>query len=143
MPASTQKQSTIPRAWHHFDAKGKVLGKLATEVATLLRGKHKPSFRMHIDSGDIVVITNAKEVVLTGQKETDKTYIYHTGYPRGLRSITAAKLRETSPEEIVIKAVTGMLPKTRLRDAQLRRLKVYAGSDHPHGANLNTKESSA
>lgn len=124
------------RNWHHIDASGKVLGRIATEAAVLLRGKHKVSFRNHIDNGDIVVITNAKNVVLTGNKENDKMYHHHTGYPGGLKSISAHKLRETKPEEIITHAINGMLPKTRLRDAYMLRLKVYAGSEHPHAANL-------
>lgn len=126
----------ITRNWHHLDASGKVLGRLATEAATLLRGKHKVSFRNHLDNGDIVVITNARQVVLTGNKEKNKIYYHHSGYPGGLKSINARHLRETKPQELIIRAISGMLPKTRLRDGYLQRLKVYAESEHPHQANI-------
>lgn len=124
------------RAWHQIDAKGQVLGNVATEAARLLRGKHKVEFRLHKDVGDIVVIINAKEVVLTGNKETEKKYIHHTMYPGGLREVNAAKLRQTKPDAIIINAISGMLPKNKLRDAWLKRLKVYASDEHPHKANL-------
>lgn len=137
--ANNTESTTITRNWHHIDANGRVLGRLATEVAVLLHGKHKINFRRHIDMGDIVVITNANKVVVTGNKETDKFYYNHSGYPGGLKTTNVAKLRQTHPERIIIKAVTGMLPKTLLRDDYLKRLKVYAGSEHPHSANLSNK----
>lgn len=136
---NNNKATIITRNWHHIDASGKVLGRLATEVAVLLHGKHKINFRRHIDMGDIVVITNASKVVVTGNKETDKFYYNHSGYPGGLKTTNVAKLRQTYPERIIIKAVTGMLPKTLLRDVYLKRLKVYPDSEHPHIANLPTK----
>ncbi len=132
--------NNLTRQWHHLDAKGKVLGRLATEAAVLLRGKHKPSFRNHIDVGDTVVITNAAAVAVTGNKETNKRYIHHTGYPGGLRTTNTAVLRKDSPEQIIVRAVSGMLPKNRLRDQWLLRLKVYAGSEHPHVANITKHE---
>ena len=139
---SNTKTTGITRNWHHIDANGRILGRLATEVAVLLHGKHKPGFRRHIDMGDIVVITNASKVVVTGNKETDKLYYNHSGYPGGLKTTNVAKLRQTHPERIISKAVTGMLPKTLLRDDYLKRLKVYTGPEHPHSANLskNTDE---
>ncbi len=130
------KTSLEERNWHFLDAKDQVLGRLATQAADLLRGKHKVGFRRHIDAGDIVVITNAKHIVVTGNKETDKQYIYHTGFPKGLRTMNVATLRKTKPEEIIIKAITGMLPKTTQRDIWLKRLKVYADANHPHQANI-------
>lgn len=141
MTKDKENTSTPVRSWHHLDAKSRVLGRLATEAVTLLRGKNKATFRRHTDSGDMVVITNARHVVLTGNKETGKFYYSHSGYPGGFKSITAAKLRETKPEELVIKAITGMLPKTHQRDIWLKRLKVYADAEHPHAANIETKNS--
>ncbi len=140
MPKSKNDAVTIERQWHHLDAKGKVLGRLATEAATLLRGKHKVEFRRHTDSGDLVVVTNAASVVLTGNKETGKLYYNHSGYPGGLKTIAAGKLRQQKPEELVIRAIVGMLPKTRQRPEWLKRLKVYAGAEHPHGANIKKQE---
>jgi large subunit ribosomal protein L13 len=131
--------TTIERSWHHIDAKGKVLGRLATGVATLLRGKHKVSFRPHLDVGDLVVVTNAKDIVVTGAKETEKLYIHHTGYPRGFRSKTLKAIRAEKPEMIVQNAVAGMLPKTLQRDIWMKRLKVYAGPEHPHKTNINQR----
>jgi len=130
------KPETATREWHHIDAEGKILGRLATEVATLLRGKHKVEFRRHTDVGDIVVITNAAKIMLTGRKETDKLYRHHTGWPRGLRETSVAKIRAVHPEQLLISAITGMLPKTRQRDQWLKRLKVYPGAEHPHQANV-------
>lgn len=130
---------SITRNWHRIDAEGKVLGRLATEAAILLRGKHKVGFRPHIDNGDIVVITNAAKVIVTGNKERDKLYQHHTGYPGGLRSVNLETLRKTKPDSIIVGAISGMLPKTKLRDAYLKRLKVYPGENHPHQANLAEK----
>lgn len=124
----------ITKQWHVVDADGVVLGRLATTVASLLRGKHKPIFAPHIDTGDHVVVVNAAKVVLTAGKAESKLAYRHSGYPGGLRSRSYAELLERQPEELVRRAVRGMLPRTRLGRAQLSKLKVYAGSDHPHEA---------
>jgi large subunit ribosomal protein L13 len=126
------KASEIERAWHVVDAEGLVLGRMATEVARLLRGKHKPTYASHIDTGDHVVIINADKVVLTSGKAEDKQIYRHSGYPGGIRSTSYADLMATKPEEAVRRTVRGMLPKTRLGRQQLRKLKVYAGPTHPH-----------
>ncbi len=120
--------------WYVVDAEGKVLGRLATEVAKVLRGKHKPSFTPHIDMGDFVVVVNARGVRLTGKKLEDKVYYRHSGYPGGIRSTTAGKMLADKPESLVQLAVKGMLPKSRLGRKVLNKLKVYAGPDHPHEA---------
>jgi large subunit ribosomal protein L13 len=128
------KANDIQRAWHLIDAEGLVLGRLSTEVARLLRGKHKPVFAPHVDTGDFVVVVNAAKVVMTSDK-ADKRLIYrHSGYPGGLRSQTYRQLLDTKPEEAVRRAVRGMLPKGTLGRKQLTKLKVYAGPTHPHAA---------
>ena len=124
--------ATIDRKWYVVDAEGKTLGRLASEVAKVLRGKNKPIFTPHIDTGDYVIIINAEKVVFTGKKETDKIYQRYTGYPGGQRETTPAKVRATHPERILEHAIRGMLPKNRLGDALYRNLYVYAGSEHPH-----------
>jgi large subunit ribosomal protein L13 len=126
-----QNKST-EKDWYIFDAKGKVLGRLATEIATLLRGKNKPGFLPNIDNGDHVVVLNAKEVALTGKKEEQKRYYKHTGYLGNLKTYTVPELREDHPEEIINHAVRGMLPKNKLSDLFMGRLNVYAGDTHPH-----------
>ncbi|MFN8039458.1 MAG: 50S ribosomal protein L13 [Acidimicrobiales bacterium] len=128
------KASEIQRDWYVVDAEGMVLGRLATEVARLLRGKHKPTFAPHLDTGDHVIIVNADKVVLTSGKADKKMVYRHSGYPGGLRTRTYADLLAQRPEEAVRRTVRGMLPKTRLGRAQLRKLKVYAGPTHPHAA---------
>lgn len=125
---------SVPKAWHLVDAEGRVLGRLATEVAGLLRGKHKPAFSPHMDHGDFVIVVNAEKVVLTGRKWKQKVYYRHSGYPGGLKATTAEAMRRAHPERIVEHAVRGMLPKTRLGDALYRKLKVYAGPAHPHAS---------
>ena len=122
----------IQRAWHVVDADGLVLGRLATEVARVLRGKHKPIFAPHVDTGDHVIIVNAAKVVLTSDKAEKKIAYRHSGYPGGLREITYTDFMATKPEEAVRKAVKGMLPKNRLGRSMLAKLKVYAGPTHPH-----------
>ena len=124
----------IDRRWHLIDASGQVLGRLATEVAVLLRGKHKPIFSPHLDTGDFVVIINAEKVVLTGKKLRDKLYYRHSGYPGGLKSTTAEEMLKKHPTRVLEAAVRGMLPKTKLGDALFRKLKVYAGPAHPHAS---------
>ena len=121
-------------AWYVIDAEGKILGRLATQVATLLMGKHKPDFTPFLKTGDFVVVVNAQKVHLTGKKETDKIYRRHSGYPGGLREATAGQVREKQPERLIESAVKGMLPKNKLGRQLASRLKVYAGADHPHQA---------
>ena len=136
MKTYTPKKEDIEKKWHLVNADGLILGRLATKVATILRGKDKPIFTPHLDLGDFVVVINAEKVRLTGKKLTDKVYYHHTGYPGGLRSITAGKLLNSKPEEVITKAVWGMLPKGRLGRAIIKKLKVYKGSKHPHTAQM-------
>lgn len=124
----------IDRRWHLIDASGRVLGRLASDVAVLLRGKHKPIFSPHLDTGDFVVVINAKKVALTGKKLKDKLYHHHSGYPGGLKTTTAEQMLKKHPTRVVEYAVRGMLPKTKLGDALFRKLKVYAGPAHPHAS---------
>jgi large subunit ribosomal protein L13 len=128
------KASEITRAWHVVDADGLVLGRLATEVAALLRGKRKPVFAPNLDTGDHVVVVNAELVVLSADKRERKVAYRHSGYPGGLHETSYARLMETQPEEVVRRAVRGMLPKNTLGRQMLTKLKVYAGPDHPHAA---------
>jgi large subunit ribosomal protein L13 len=132
------KAADIQRQWHVIDASDVVLGRLAVQAATLLRGKHKPIFAPHVDTGDFVIIVNAAKVALSGNKLRDKMAYRHSGYPGGLRSMSYAELMAKSPERAVEKAVKGMLPKNSLGRSQLRKLKVYAGPRHPHQAQLPT-----
>jgi large subunit ribosomal protein L13 len=134
MRTYTPKPGDITREWHVIDATDVVLGRLASQAATLLRGKHKPTFAPHIDTGDFVIIINADKVALTGAKAEQKRAYRHSGFPGGLRSQTYAELLAKSPEKAVEKAVRGMLPKNSLGRQQLTKLKVYAGSEHPHAA---------
>lgn len=124
----------IERKWYVVDAEDKILGRLAAEVASRLRGKHKPTFSPFIDNGDFIIITNADKIRLTGNKWDDKKYYRHTGYMGGIKETTARELLAKHPTELVTKAVRGMLPKNKLGRAQLKKLKVYAGADHPHQA---------
>ncbi|ADH85058.1 50S ribosomal protein L13 [Desulfurivibrio alkaliphilus] len=124
----------IDRKWYVVDAEDLILGRLASEVATRLRGKHKPIYSTFMDTGDFVVVLNADKVKLTGNKWADKVYYRHTGYIGGIKAETAEKLRDRKPEELVYRAVKGMLPKNPLGRKQLKKLKVYAGSEHPHQA---------
>lgn len=138
MPTYTPKASEIQRAWHVVDAEGLVLGRLCTEVARVLRGKHKPTFAPHIDTGDHVIIVNADKVVLTAGK-ADRTYVHrHSGYPGGLKSESYARLQARKPEEAVRRSVRGMLPKGPLGRQQMTKLQVYAGPTHPHAAQQPT-----
>ena len=122
------------RDWYIVDAEGKTLGRLATQIATILRGKNKPDFTPHIDTGDFVVVINAEKVHVTGNKREQKTYWRHSGYPGGIRSRTLNEMLERQPEEVLRKAVKGMLPRNKLGRAQLLKLKVYTGPEHPHAA---------
>jgi large subunit ribosomal protein L13 len=128
------KAVDITRSWLVVDADGLVLGRLATEVASRLRGKHKPTFAPHVDTGDHVVVVNASKVVLTAGKAQKETEYHHSGYPGGLKAIGLERLMAEHPEEVVRRAVRGMLPRTRLGRSQLSKLKVYAGPEHPHEA---------
>jgi len=124
----------VARTWHVIDAEDVVLGRLASNVATLLRGKHKPTFAPHVDTGDFVIIVNAEKVVLTGNKREQSFAYRHSGYPGGLRKRSFGELLDTRPERLLEKVVKGMLPKNKLGRAQGKKLKVYAGPDHPHAA---------
>jgi large subunit ribosomal protein L13 len=128
--------ATRERDWLLVDARGKTLGRLATQIADILRGKRKPEYTPHIDTGDFVVVVNAREIAVTGNKRETKLYHRHSGYPGGLRSRTLDEMLERRPEEVIRKAVKGMLPRNRLARQQLRKLKVYAGPDHPHEAQM-------
>jgi large subunit ribosomal protein L13 len=122
------------RDWYVVDAEGKTLGRLATQIADILRGKRKPEYTPHCDTGDFVVVINAEKIRVTGKKMEQKLYWRHSGYPGGIRSRTLAEMLERQPEEVMRKAVKGMLPRNKLGRAQLRKLKIYAGTDHPHTA---------
>ena len=125
---------SVERQWHVIDAEDQVLGRIASDAARLLQGKHKAVYTPHIDTGDHVVIVNAAKVRLTGRKEEQKLYRYHSGYEGGLREERAKDVRQQNPVRLMEEAVRGMLPKTKLGDAMYRKLKVYAGADHPHAA---------
>lgn len=125
---------TVDKKWVLVDAEGQVLGRLATQVATLLRGKHKPNFTPHVDCGDYVVVINADKVRLTGNKMMQKEYVRHTGYPGGQRVVLAADMHKNKPDRMVEKAIKGMLPKNRLGRELFRNLRVYTGTEHPHEA---------
>jgi len=126
--------ATVQKEWLLVDAENMVLGRLATKVAVMLRGKHKPSFTPHVDCGDNVIVINADKVILTGQKWDNKEYVRHTGFPGGQRAFTARQMLKKKPESIVEHAVKGMLPKNRLGSELFRNLKVYTGAEHPHQA---------
>ncbi len=134
MPTPIPKESEIERKWFVVDADGKVLGRLAARVATILRGKHKATFTPHLDVGDHVIVLNAEKVHLTGRKRTDKVYRWHTGYIGALREVRAETMLKTHPERVIEWAVQGMLPKTRLGRAMAKKLRVYRGTEHPHQA---------
>src|SRR4051812_37236245 len=128
------RESEIERSWFVVDATGETLGRLATRVARILSGKHKPTWTANLDSGDHVIVLNAAKITVTSDKLETKTYMRHSGHPQGLKGETLGKLVARRPEEVVRRAVKGMLPKTKLGVQQLRKLKIYAGSDHPHQA---------
>ena len=134
MKSYISKASDITRDWYLVDAEGKTLGRLCTEIATVLRGKHKPTFTPHIDGGAYVVVINAEKVVLTGKKTSQKVYRNHSGYFGGLKEVSFKDMLQKNPEEIVRHAVYGMLSKNRLRDPMMKRLKIYVGSEHKHEA---------
>lgn len=134
MPTPQPKASEIVRKWYLVDARDKVLGRLATQVARILRGKHKPLYAPHLDAGDHVIVVNAEKVHLTGRKLSDKIYRWHTGYIGNLREVNAERMLRTHPERVIEWAVEGMLPKGRLGRAMAKKLKVYRGPEHPHVA---------
>lgn len=128
------RKEDITRKWYLVDASEKILGRLASEVASILRGKHKPQFTPYLDLGDHVVVINAGKIKLTGNKLKDKVYYHHSGYPKGLKSRTAGELMKEKPEEVVSMAIKGMLPKNKLGKAMAKKLKIYRGPEHPHQA---------
>ncbi len=132
------KPSDIERQWHVIDASGKTLGRLATQIARLLMGKHKPIFSPNLDTGDFVVVINADKVHVTGNKAKQKLYYRHSGYPGGLKSIPLEKITQTNPTRVIEHAVKGMLPHTRLGASMMKKLRVYAGDTHPHLAQIKT-----
>ena len=134
MKTYSAKPESVKRDWYVVDASGKTLGRLATELANRLRGKHKPEYTPHVDTGDYIVVINADKVAVTGNKANDKMYYRHTGYPGGLKEANFATLQAEKPEMIIEKAVKGMLPRNPLGRAMYRKLKVYAGTEHPHTA---------
>ena len=138
MPTYSPKPGEITRAWHVIDATDVVLGRLASQAATLLRGKHKPMFAPHVDTGDFVVIVNAEKVAVTSNKRADKFVYRHSGYPGGLRQRSVGETLDKQPDRLVEKAIKGMLPKNRLGRAMGKKLKVYAGPEHPHAAQKPT-----
>ena len=134
MKTYSAKPHEVDQNWLIVDAEGQTLGRMATEIATRLRGKHKPEFTPHVDTGDFIVVVNAEKVRVTGNKEKGKLYWRHTGYPGGIRSTDVSTMRAEHPERMIEIAVKGMLPKNPLGRAMFRKLKVYAGGDHPHAA---------
>lgn len=134
MKTQFAKKGDIDRKWYVVDAKDAVLGKLATKVATYLRGKNKPVFTPNVDTGDFIIVINADKIKLTGNKVSDKVYYHHSGYIGGIKAQTAKELLEKKPEQIIEKAVWGMLPKNRLGRTMIKKLKVYRGAEHPHQA---------
>jgi large subunit ribosomal protein L13 len=128
------KPSDVDRKWYVVDATNEVVGRLASRIARILRGKHKPMYTPHIDTGDFVVVVNADKARFTGRKETDKTYRSYSGYPGGEREVTVEEVRENHPDRLISNAVKGMLPKGKLGRAMFKKLKVYAGDEHPHEA---------
>ena len=134
MKTVSAKKEEVTRQWFVVDAQDQTLGRLSTEIANRLRGKHKASFTPHVDTGDYVVVINADKVKVTGRKAQDKMYYHHTGFPGGIKSISFEKLQDKAPERIIEAAVKGMMPKNKLSRAMMSKLKIYAGSEHPHRA---------
>ncbi len=134
MKTYSAKPLEVERKWYLLDAEGQTLGRLAVLAANLLRGKHKPQYTPNVDTGDFVIIINADKITVTGKKETDKIYYHHTGYPGGLKSASFKELMEKDPTKAIEKAIKGMLPHNTLGQEQFNKLKVYAGSEHPHAA---------
>lgn len=134
MSTYVTKPTEVQREWYVVDAQGKTLGRLATEIARVLRGKHKPIFQPNIDTGDFVIVVNCDKVVVTGNKMDDKFYARHSGYPGGFKSVTLREQMQQHPDRVIQEAVWGMLPHTRLGRQQIRKLKIYRRADHPHAA---------
>ena len=134
MKTVSVRQQDVAHDWYVVDATGQTLGRLASEIARRLRGKHKAEYTPHVDAGDYIIVVNAEKVFVSGSKETKKIYYRHSGYPGGIKSTSLKRLREAKPEELIEKAVKGMLPRNPLGRAVFRKLKVYAGDTHPHGA---------
>ena len=134
MKTFSAKPAEVKRDWYVIDAEGKTLGRMATEIARRLRGKHKPEYTPHVDTGDYIIVVNAEKVHVTGNKQQDKMYYHHTGYPGGIRSINFDKLIDHAPQRVIERAVKGMLPKNPLGRAMFRKLKIYAGPEHTHVA---------
>ena len=143
MKTYSTKASEIERQWHVLDATDKILGKLATEAAKLLMGKHKPNFTRHLDTGDFVVVINAAKIRFTGKKAEQKLYHSHSGYPGGLKSISLERMMATNPARVIEHAVKGMLPHNRLGNKMMKKLKVYAGEEHPHLAQTGVSSKGA
>jgi large subunit ribosomal protein L13 len=134
MKTVSMRAEDVRRSWYVVDAENQTLGRLATAIASRLRGKHKPEFTPHVDTGDFIIVVNADKVHVTGNKETGKIYYRHSGYPGGIKGTSLGRMRETHPERIIEKAVKGMLPRNPLGRAMFKKLKVYAGATHPHSA---------
>jgi len=134
MKTVSAKKESVSREWYVVDATDKTLGRLSTAIANRLRGKHKPEYTPHVDTGDYIVVVNAEKIRVTGNKTTDKVYHHHTGYPGGIKSITFDKLIDKAPERVIEKAVKGMMPKNKLSRSMMSKLKIYAGNEHPHSA---------
>ncbi len=141
MKTYSTKASDIERQWHVIDASGKILGRLTTQIASLLMGKHKPIFTRNLDTGDFVVVINADKIRVTGDKAKQKHYYRHSGYPGGLKSISLEKMMQTKPTRVIEHAVKGMLPQHRLGKKMIKKLRVYAGDTHPHLAQTKANES--
>tara|TARA_Y100001934_G_scaffold240511_1_gene294891 strand:- start:266 stop:694 length:429 start_codon:yes stop_codon:yes gene_type:complete len=134
MKTVSAKKESVSREWYVVDATDKTLGRLSTAIANRLRGKHKPEYTPHVDTGDYIVVVNAEKIRVTGNKTTDKVYHHHTGYPGGIKSVTFDKLIDKAPERVIEKAVKGMMPKNKLSRSMMSKLKIYAGNEHPHSA---------
>ncbi len=134
MKTEAAKIQEVSRDWYVVDVDGKVLGRVATQIANILRGKNKPTFTPSVDTGDFVIVVNAEKIALTGNKMADKMYYSHSGFPGGIKEINAEKLLQKKPEDVIKKAVKGMLPKNKLSRHMLSKLKIYTGSEHPHKA---------
>ena len=134
MKTVSVRQQDVAHDWYVIDASGQTLGRLASEIAKRLRGKHKSNYTPHVDNGDYIVVVNAEKVFVSGRKETNKVYYRHSGYPGGIKSASVKEIRETKPTELLERAVKGMLPRNPLGRSVFRKLKVYAGDTHPHGA---------
>lgn len=143
MKTISMNKETAQNDWYVIDAEGKTLGRMAAEIAHRLRGKHKPEYTPHVDTGDYIIVVNAEKVSVTGKKATDKLYRHHTGFPGGLKTRTFKEMIEKAPEDVVKLAVKGMMPRNPLGRAMLRKLKIYTGAQHPHGAQNPAKLSLA